>query len=251
VKEHLIDELKKLASFKSKDYEQALKDIYIKMDEMLRTAYGKTKLQSYKKQNDSQPSLFGRGNTDDIAFAAGCTACSAIITPTEIYVGNSGDSRAVLARKPKTAGGKFRCIPMSEDHKPDNAEEKARIEKAGGFVEDNRVKGVLNLSRSIGDLEYKSDPKIKVADQMITAMPEVRKEKIDDAAFLIIACDGIWDCLTSNEAVDTVGDLLVNKKKDKVSQVIEDVFDRIIATDVASGGGIGCDNMTCIIVQFK
>lgn len=49
MKEHLIDELKKLASFKSKDYEQALKDIYIKMDEMLRTAYGKTKLQSYKK----------------------------------------------------------------------------------------------------------------------------------------------------------------------------------------------------------
>jgi serine/threonine protein phosphatase PrpC len=100
---------------------------------------------------------------------------------------------------------------MSEDHKPENAEEKARIEKAGGFVEDNRVKGVLNLSRSLGDLEYKSDPKIKMADQMITAMPEVRKEKIDDACFLIIACDGIWDCLTSSEAVDTVADLLINK----------------------------------------
>lgn len=140
---------------------------------------------------------------------------------------------------------------MSEDHKPDLAEEKARIEKAGGFVEDNRVKGVLNLSRSLGDLEYKSDPKIKLQDQMITAYPEVRKEKIDDSAFLILACDGIWDCLTSQEAVDTVGDLLINKKKEKVSQVIEDVFDRIIATDVASGGGIGCDNMTCIIVQFK
>lgn len=138
---------------------------------------------------------------------------------------------------------------MSEDHKPDLAREKARIEDAGGFVEDNRVKGVLNLSRSLGDLEYKSDPKLKLADQMITALPEVKKEKIDDAAFLIIACDGIWDCLSSNEAVDIVGDLL--KKKEKVSQVIEDVFDRIIATDVASGGGIGCDNMTCIVVQFK
>ena len=149
----------------------------------------RSKLQSYKKQNDSQPSLFGRGATDDIAFAAGCTACSAIITPTDIFVGNAGDSRAVLARKPKAAGGKFRCIPMSEDHKPDLAREKARIEAAGGFVEDNRVKGVLNLSRSLGDLEYKSDAKLKLAEQMITALPEVKKEKIDDSAFLIIACE--------------------------------------------------------------
>lgn len=44
---------------------------------------------------------------------------------------------------------------MSVDHKPDLATEKARIEKAGGYVEENRVKGVLNLSRSMGDLEYK------------------------------------------------------------------------------------------------
>lgn len=102
MKEHLVDELKKLQSFKNKDYDQALKDIYLKIDEMLKTSYGKTKLQSYKKQNDAQPSLFGRGNVEDIAYAAGCTACSAIITPTEIYCGNSGDSRAVLALKPKT-----------------------------------------------------------------------------------------------------------------------------------------------------
>jgi serine/threonine protein phosphatase PrpC len=51
---------------------------------------------------------------------------------------------------------------MSVDHKPDLPTEKARIEKAGGFVEDNRVKGVLNLSRSLGDLEYKQDHNISV-----------------------------------------------------------------------------------------
>ena len=166
-------------------------------------------------------------------------------------MGNSGDSRAVLARKPKAAGGKFVAVALSEDHKPDLATEKARIERAGGFVEDNRVKGVLNLSRSLGDLEYKTDPKLKADEQMITAVPEIKREKTDGAAFLIIACDGIWDCLTSQEAVETVGDLLYNKKKEKVSQAVEDVFERIIATDVASSGGIGCDNMTCIVVQFK
>lgn len=48
-----------------------------------------------------------------------------------------------------------------------------------------------------------------------------------------------------------MGDLLTNKKRDRVSQTIEDMFDKIIAADVASSGGIGCDNMTCIVVQFK
>lgn len=85
---------------------------------------------------------------------------------------------------------------------------------------------------------------------MITAVPEIRKEKISpDTSFLILACDGIWDCLTSQEAVDFVGEL--SKKKERVSGIIEEMFDKIIATDVASSGGIGCDNMTCVVVQFK
>jgi protein phosphatase 1G len=153
----------------------------------------------------------------------------------------------VLAKK---SGDKVNAIEMSVDHKPELAEEKQRIEKAGGFVEDNRVKGILNLSRSIGDLEYKSDSSIPLKDQMITANPDIRREKLgSDTPFLILACDGIWDCLTSQESVDFVNELI--KKRDKVSHVIEEMFDKIIATDVASSGGIGCDNMTCVIVQFK
>lgn len=53
---------------------------------------------------------------------------------------------------------------MSVDHKPELPSEMARIEKAGGFVEENRVKGILNLSRSLGDLEYKQDESISVED---------------------------------------------------------------------------------------
>jgi len=127
---------------------------------MIKTDYGKGKLQSYKKSSDSGASLFGRQN-DDIGYAAGCTACSAIITPTDIIVGNAGDSRAVLAKK---IGEKFQAIELSVDHKPELPEERNRIERAGGFVEDNRVKGILNLSRSLGDLEYKSDSSIPLKD---------------------------------------------------------------------------------------
>lgn len=44
---------------------------------------------------------------------------------------------------------------MSIDHKPDDDQEKNRITKAGGDVWEGRVNGNLNLSRAIGDLEYK------------------------------------------------------------------------------------------------
>jgi serine/threonine protein phosphatase PrpC len=85
---------------------------------------------------------------------------------------------------------------------------------------------------------------------MITALPEIKKQKLGpDSSFLIIACDGIWDCLTSQQAVDEFGELL-NKKRENISTSIEDVFDKIIASDVASSGGIGCDNMTCVVIQF-
>lgn len=97
--------------------------------------------------------MFSRGNADDIALGTGCTAVSAILTADKIYVGNSGDSRIIVGEQ--TGGPGIKAVALSEDHKPDNAEEKARIERAGGFVEENRVKGVLNLSRSLGDMEYK------------------------------------------------------------------------------------------------
>ena len=137
---------------------------------------------------------------------------------------------------------------MSVDHKPDLAEEKKRIMCAGGFVSDNRVKGNLNLARSIGDLEYKSDPKIKHHEQMIINVPEIRKESVKNCDFLIIACDGIWDCLTSQEAVNYIGNLL--PKCEKLSDPIESMFTTIVASDVQSSGGIGTDNMSAIVIKF-
>ena len=79
---------------------------------------------------------------------AGCTAVFAYISGSTLYVANAGDSRCVLGR-----GGK--AVQMSFDHKPEDAPELARIEAAGGMVTEGRVNGNLNLSRCIGDFEYK------------------------------------------------------------------------------------------------
>ena len=56
--------------------------------------------------------------------------------------------------------------------------EKARIEKAGGFVNDGRVNGNLNLSRAMGDMEYKKDSKLKAEDQLISVVPEITKTEL-------------------------------------------------------------------------
>lgn len=207
------------------------------------------KLQAYKKQQDSSALMFARAGGDHIAMGTGCTAVSAFITADKIYCGNSGDSRCIVGLK---KAGNIEAVAMSEDHKPDNAGEKTRIEKAGGFVEENRVKGILNLSRSLGDLEYKQDPKLKPEDQMITCVPEIKTHDVSaDVEFVFLACDGIWDCLTNQQAAE-----FVHERIDKVgeaykaSTIVCEMFDKIIASSVAASGGIGCDNMTAVVVKF-
>ena len=86
---------------------------------------------------------------------------------------------------------------------------------------------------------------------MITCVPEIKVEAFsNNCEFILIACDGIWDCLTSQEAIDFCKDHL-KKSPTILAPCLEEMFDKIIASDVASSGGIGCDNMTAILVQFK
>lgn len=72
------------------------------------------------------------------------------------------------------------------------------------FVEEGRVNGIIAISRAIGDWEYKNQA-LKPEDNAVSVYPEVIVERISpDIDFLIIACDGIWDCLTNQQAVDFV-----------------------------------------------
>lgn len=58
--------------------------------------------------------------------------------------------------------------------------------------------------------------------------------------------------MTSQEAVTYVTDKLKKKKgKDSLSALVEEMLDTILAEDVATSGGIGCDNMSCIVIEFK
>lgn len=69
--------------------------------------------------------------------------------------------------------------------------EKDRIEHAGGFVNENRVNGNLNLSRCFGDFVFKLDSTLSRDKQLVIVKPDVRKIELNSCKFVILACDGI------------------------------------------------------------
>lgn len=234
---HFCTELLHNKSYQQGNLEQALKENFLKMDELIRTPDGtKEVIRISRDLPDNYPV-----DANTSMLIAGCTAVVALIRNKTIYVANAGDSRCVLSRN-------GRAVELSEDHKPDMPGEYDRIIKAGGSVQDGRVMGNLNLSRSIGDLEYKRNSTISQKDQMITAYPEIKVQTLNDHdEFLVLACDGVWDMLTSQECTNFIRQRLAAKS---LSNIAEETLDRCLAPDIASSGGLGCDNTTIVIVEF-
>ncbi|KAL1168126.1 hypothetical protein V6Z11_A05G064100 [Gossypium hirsutum] len=172
---------------------------------------------------------------------SGSTACVAILRNNQLVVANAGDSRCVVSRKGQ-------AYNLSRDHKPDLEAEKERILKAGGFIHAGRVNGSLNLSRAIGDMEFKKNKLLPAEKQTVSANPDINTvELCDDDDFLVLACDGIWDCMSSQMLVDFIHEQL--RSETKLSVICERILDRCLAPSTATGEG--CDNMTMILVQFK
>lgn len=100
---------------------------------------------------------------------------------------------------------------LTRDHKPDDPDEKARIESWGGFVCPPHEEGLssrvyldaeftmigLAMSRSIGDHAVKNVG--------VIAEPEVKIFELEDKdQFMVMASDGVWEFISSQEAVDIV-----------------------------------------------
>ncbi|XP_057791417.1 probable protein phosphatase 2C 60 isoform X3 [Salvia miltiorrhiza] len=240
------------------DLENSVRKAFLRMDEMMCGRKGQKELELLRGKVDQSTSNgenlqkteedYGKDvlssdegtQTDYSGPSSGSTACIAIIRNNQLLVANAGDSRCVMSRKGK-------AYELSKDHKPDHATEKKRILDAGGYVQYGRVNGSLNLSRAIGDMELKQNRSLPAEKQIVTANPDIIKVDLsEDDEFLIVACDGIWDCMSSEQTVDFVKQQLNSEKK--LSVVCERVLDRCLAP---ASGQEGCDNMTMILVQFK
>ncbi|KAG6095202.1 hypothetical protein E4U30_002648 [Claviceps sp. LM220 group G6] len=141
-----------------------------------------------------------------------------------LYTANVGDARIVLCR-----GGK--ALRLSYDHKGSDEIEGRRIANAGGLILNNRVNGVLAVTRALGDAYLKD---------LVTGHPYTTETVIqpDLDEFIIIACDGIWDVCNDQDAVD-----LVREVHDPIlaSKQLVDLALRRFSTD----------NLSCMIIRLE
>uniref|UniRef100_A0A672GJE0 protein-serine/threonine phosphatase n=1 Tax=Salarias fasciatus TaxID=181472 RepID=A0A672GJE0_SALFA len=199
-------------------------------------------------EEEEEMCLPGMDGKEEPGSDSGTTAVVALIRGKQLIVANAGDSRCVVSEHGK-------AVDMSYDHKPEDEVELARIKNAGGKVTmDGRVNGGLNLSRAIGDHFYKRNKALPPEEQMISAMPDVKVLTLNEEHdFMVIACDGIWNVLSSQEVVDFISERIKPDQDGKarpLSSIVEELLDHCLAPDT-SGDGTGCDNMTCIIVTFR
>ncbi|CAL5328895.1 unnamed protein product [Camellia sinensis] len=158
-----------------------------------------------------------------IAAVGSCCLVGVICNGT-LYTANLGDSRAVLGRLVK-ATGEVLAVQLSAEHNA--AIESVRQELHSLHPDDSqivvlkhnvwRVKGIIQVSRSIGDVylkkaEFNREPlyaKFRLREPfrrpILSSDPSISAHQLQPHdQFIIFASDGLWEHLSNQEAVDIV-----------------------------------------------
>ncbi|KAL4531868.1 hypothetical protein Ndes2437B_g02304 [Nannochloris sp. 'desiccata'] len=166
------------------------------------------------------------------ARLSGSTAVVSLLQGRKLTTAWVGDSRAILLRK--EAGGGWRGIPLTHDHKPNVAGELSRILAAGGRVErlsdgygrevgpqrvwlpSSWVPG-LAMTRALGDF---------VAHSVgVIAEPEMHTCELENGdGFLVVASDGVWEFMTCQDVADVAGG--AHSAEEACKAVVEAANDR-------------------------
>ncbi|XP_058502573.1 pyruvate dehydrogenase [acetyl-transferring]-phosphatase 2, mitochondrial isoform X1 [Solea solea] len=173
-----------------------------------------------------------------VAFA-GCTACVAHIGTDSIHLANTGDCRAVMGVQEED--GSWSALLLSDDHNSQNQAEVERIKaqhptsERDTVITDDRLLGVLMPLRAFGDMRFKWSCELQqsilsglesrvdvdslnlyqyslpnyLTPPYLDVTPDIKYHKLrPQDRFLILATDGLWDELGSEEAVRLVGEHL-------------------------------------------
>jgi len=160
----------------------------------------------------------------------------------KIWCANAGDARAVVCK-----GGGV-AFELSKDHRLTDPAERRRVESSGGCVDDDRIDGMLAVSRAIGDFDFKQSA-LPAHMQPVTALPDITETVLEGSEeFIVVACDGVWDCMDSQTCVTFIRGQLAKNGGDPVAAA-EALLDKCVAPEIATDG-IGTDNMTVLVVRL-
>lgn len=172
-------------------------------------------LEERKTTDDLSTALVGALKRCEVEFLAhsrkigcvdGTTVAVALVDARgRLTAASIGDSEMVIARQGK-------ALPLLPVHTPKrNEDEVKRVEAAGGRLWHQRVAHpALNpayfsiaVSRSIGDLMFKESSYLQGKVSGLIADPELKQMELGpDDEFMILACDGLWDVMSHQEAID-------------------------------------------------
>ncbi|CCH45591.1 hypothetical protein BN7_5174 [Wickerhamomyces ciferrii] len=142
-----------------------------------------------------------------------------------LYTANVGDSRIILFRNKK-------AIRLTYDHKASDQYEINRIEKNGGVIMKSRVNGMLAVTRSLGDVFFKD----LVIGNPYTTSVELNSETDD---FIIIACDGLWDVISDQQACELIQNCVDDPTK-AAKKLVKYALNKLTA-----------DNITVMVISLK
>lgn len=175
----------------------------------------------------------------------GSTAVVATVVGGDVYIAHLGDARAVVGFADGSAA------QATIDHKPSVEAERKRVVAAGGFVEWDRVGGCLAVSRAFGDFEFKNGLMVDGAVLAVGNTPDIaRVAATDSLSFLLLACDGVWDVVTTEMAAACVRSNLLPSAPPPPSGSGSGPGGISVSTGGAASRAAACGKAAAAIVQL-
>lgn len=157
---------------------------------------------------------------------SGATATAIFLGNNKLLISHIGDSSVVLCRSGKPE-------LLTSPHRPYGSnkaslQEIKRIREAGGWITNGRICGDIAVSRAFGDMRFKTKKiemlqkgaqegrwtekfisRVQFKDDLVVARPDIYQVTLgSDAEFIVLASDGLWDYMSSSDAVSFVRDQL-------------------------------------------
>mmetsp|Transcript_75638 Transcript_75638/g.210108 ORF Transcript_75638/g.210108 Transcript_75638/m.210108 type:complete len:281 (-) Transcript_75638:168-1010(-) len=181
-------------------------------------------------------------------MTSGCTACVCLLQEERharvIYTAHLGDSRAVMAR-----GGSATRLTSMTDHKATDPLEAKRVIEAGGQIVNDRVNGMLAMTRALGDHVLKMPI---LPNDVVSNVPDITSTDLSaQDNFVILACDGLWDIMNDQQAVELVGECLreltpIARRLEAEGRSVAEILARMLVEEALARGSN--DNISCVVI---